>query len=86
MVLPYWLKPDYWRLPIQFLHQCHPPSFPPHLIHHLFYRLEDLPYLVVESLPHPPGAMPPIKCGSADPVSPDLVGIFCFCVSFLEGP
>ena len=53
MVLPYWLKPDYWRLPIQFLHQCHPPHFPPHLIHHPFYHLEDLPYLVVEFLPHP---------------------------------
>ena len=84
-VSPYWLKPDYWRLLIQFLHQYHPPHFPPHLTHHLFYHLGDLPYLVVEFLPHP-WSHAPIECGKADPVTPDLVGIFLFWVSFLEGP
>ena len=62
MALPYWLIPDYWRLLIQFLHQCHPPHFPLHLIHHPLCHLEGPPLPGGGVPPPPPGVMPPIGC------------------------
>ena len=61
MALPYWLKPDYWRLLIQSLHQYHP-LHPLPLIHHPLYHLEGLPLPGGGVPPPPPGAMPPIGC------------------------
>ena len=57
MALLYWLKPDYWRLLIQSLHQYHP-LHPIPLIHHPLYHL-GASFAWRWSSPPPPGAMPP---------------------------
>ena len=60
MALPYWLKPDYWRLLTQFLCQYHPLHFL--LPNHHSPCHPEASFVWWRSSSPPPGAMPPIGC------------------------